>query len=271
MKENLHHALASQAMTILGFALAVFQLVCGAELDWLLICAVARGRSDRYTQDVFQSLPDREESLVEELTVRPMALAANRLLVSEGEVGIGLFRIMRGWAYRYRVCADGRRQILDFVMPGEIVGLQAALLGVMEHSVRSLTPLRVTVLNPRLVGDAFRSEPALALRLARHVAAESCRVDEMLTVIGCGDAVERLAFLMVSLYRRQARQGRIDPGDCPFPLRRQHMADALGLTGAHINRTLNRLRDDGIATVENQRLAIRDFAKLAALAGTSAA
>jgi CRP/FNR family transcriptional regulator, anaerobic regulatory protein len=92
----------------------------------------------------------------------------------------------------------------------------------------------------------------------------------MLTVIGCGDAAERLAFLMISLYRRQARLGPVDPLDCPFPLRRQHMADALGLTGAHINRTLNRLRDDGVAAIENQRLAIRDFPQLAALAGTPA-
>ena len=107
----------------------------------------------------------------------------------------------------------------------------------------------------------------MALRLARYVAAEGSRVDEMLTVIGCGDAVERLAFLMISLYHRQARQGPVDPLDCPFPLRRQHMADALGLTGAHINRTLNRLRDDGIAAIENQRLAIHDFPRLAALAG----
>ena len=68
----------------------------------------------------------------------------------------------------------------------------------------------------------------------------------------------------------EARLGPVDPLDCPFPLRRQHMADALGLTGAHINRTLNRLRDDGVAVIENQRLAIRDFPRLAALAGTPA-
>jgi CRP-like cAMP-binding protein len=270
MKRNFHQAMADHAMTVLGLVLAVFQLLCGAELDFLLICAVARARTDRYTQDVFRSLPDREDALVEELTRRSVSLPANRLLASEGEVGLGLFRIARGWAYRYRSCTNGNRQILDFIMPGEIVGLQAALLGVMEHSVRSLTPLRATVLDARLVGDAFRSEPALALRFARHIAAEGSRVDEMLTVIGCGDALERLAFLMVALYRRQARLGPVDPLDCPFPLRRQHMADALGLTGAHINRTLNRLRDDGVATIDNQRLAIRDFPRLAALAGTPA-
>ena len=200
-----------------------------------------------------------------------MGLPANRVLVSDGEVGSGLFRIDRGWAYRYRTTGNGCRQILDFLLPGELVGLQAALLGVVDHSVRSLTPLRVSVLDARLVGDAFRSEPEMALRLARHVAAEASRIDELLTVIGCCDALERIAFLMINLYRRQAWRGTVDPIDCPFPLRRQHMADALGLTGAHINRTLNRLREDGIASIENQRLAIRDFPRLTGLAGIAPA
>lgn len=232
---------------------------------------VAGGRTDRFTQDVFQSIGDREAALVAASALRATTLAPNRVVLNQGEVGAGLFRIERGWAYRYRLCGTGGRQILDFLLPGELIGLQAALLGVSEYSVRSLTPLRVVAFDGRLVGDAFRSEPELAVRLARHVAAEACRVDELLSVIGCGDAVERIAFLMINLYRRQARTGAVDPRDCPFPLRRQHMADALGLTGAHINRTLNRLRHDGIATIDGHRLAIRDFARLAALAGADSA
>lgn len=233
------------------------------------MAVVARGRSDRFTQDAFRSLSKREGLLIDALTGRSMALPPNRILVGEGEVGAGLFRIARGWAYRYRTSCNGTRQILDFLLPGEIIGLQAALLGVLDHSVRSLTVLRVSALDGRLVGEAFRGEPEIALRLARHVAAEACRVDELATVIGCCGAVERIAFLMISLYRRQAWRGTIDPLDCPFPLRRQHMADALGLTGAHINRTLNRLREDGIASLESHRLAIRDFPRLAALAGSA--
>jgi CRP/FNR family transcriptional regulator, anaerobic regulatory protein len=228
---------------------------------------VRSGLRDRYTQDVFRSLSDREALLIETLTVRSVNLPANRLLVGEGEVGGALYRIGRGWAYRYRTGAEASRQILDFLLPGELVGVGAALLGVTDHSVRSLTPLRASILDARLVGEAFRSEADLALRLARYVAAEADRIDELLTVIGCGDAIERLAFLMLSLYQRQMRHGRVDPLDLPFPLRRQHMADALGLTGAHINRTLNRLRLDNIAIVEKGRLSIRDLPRLAALAG----
>ena len=232
---------------------------------------VGGGRSDRYTQDVFRSLGEREAALIEALTVRQVSLPPNRALVDEGEVGLSLFRIVQGWAFRFRRSGNGCRQILDFLLPGEMVGLQGAFLGAIEHSVRSLTPLRASALDARLVGDAFRAEPELALRLAQHVAAEAARSDELLTVVGCCDAVERLAFLMLSLYRRQARRGPIDPLDCPFPLRRQHMADALGLTGAHINRTLNRLRQDGIASVDNLRLTIRDQARLTELAGAVAA
>ena len=232
---------------------------------------LAPGRSDRYTQDVFRSLVEREQALVDRLSLRSISLPPNRDLVSEGEVGLGLFLVVRGWAYRFRRRGDGCRQILDFLLPGEIIGLQATLLGVIEHSVRSLTALRATALDARLVGEAFRAEPGLALRLAQHVAAEASRVDELLTVIGCCGALERLAYLMMSLYRRQARRAAIDPLACPFPLRRQHIADALGLTGAHVNRTLNRLQADGVARLEDQRLAILDFARLAALAGTTAA
>lgn len=233
------------------------------------MAVAARGRSDRFTQDVFRLLGEREGSLVAALTGRSMTLPPNRVLTGEGEVGIRLYRIDRGWAYRCRASGNGRRQILDFLLPGEIVGLHAALLGVLEHSVHSLTPLHVSALDARLVGVAFQGEPEMALRLARHVAAEACRVEELATVIGCCDAVERIAFLMVRLYRRQAWRGGIDPLDCPFPLRRRHIADALGLTGAHINRTLNRLRADGIASIENRRLAIHDFARLTALAGSA--
>ena len=105
---------------------------------------LARGRGDRFTQDVFRSLGEREGALVESLSGRAAALSPNRLLVSEGEVGNGLFRIARGWAYRYRTSGNGSRQILDFLLPGEIVGLQSALLGVLDYSVRALTPLRVS-------------------------------------------------------------------------------------------------------------------------------
>src|SRR5262245_43023185 len=120
-----------------------------------MVAAALATRSDRYTQDVFRSLGDRESGLVQSLAGRSISLPQNRALVNEGEVGAGLYRLDRGWAFRYRAGCDGCRQILDFLLPGEIIGLQGALLGVAEHSVRSLTALRVSAFDARLVADAF--------------------------------------------------------------------------------------------------------------------
>jgi CRP/FNR family transcriptional regulator, anaerobic regulatory protein len=224
-------------------------------------------RGDRHTQDVLRSLAPREQSLIDGMTTRQVSLPPNREIVGAGEVGAGLFIVLEGWAFRYCRTGAGCRQIVDFLLPGEIIGLQAALLGMYEHSVRSLTAVRLSRLEPRLVGTAFETAPELALRFARHIAAEARRVEALMTAMGCRDALGRLAFLALSLYQRQAAA---DPADCPFPLRRQHLADALGLTGAHVNRTLNRMRLEGVATIERGRLAIQDLARLTELAGTAA-
>jgi CRP-like cAMP-binding protein len=198
------------------------------------------------------------------MTTRQVSLPPNREIVSAGEVGAGLFIVSDGWAFRYCRIGSDCRQIVDFLLPGEIIGLQAALLGMFEHSVRSLTAVKLTRLEPRLVGTAFETTPELALRFARHLGAEARRVEALMTAMGCRDALGRLAYLALDLYRRQADA---DPQHCPFPLRRQHLADALGLTGAHVNRTVNRLRRDGVATIERGRLAIHDLGGLEELAG----
>src|SRR5579864_3928989 len=89
---------------------------------------VRTGLRDRYTQDVFRSLSDRESLLIETLTLRSLNLPANRLLVGEGEVGSALYQIARGWAYRYRAC-PASRQILDFLLPGELENLARGWAG----------------------------------------------------------------------------------------------------------------------------------------------
>ena len=70
---------------------------------------VARGRGDRFTQDVFRSLPEPEQALIDRFSLRTVALVPNRDLISEGEVGVGLFQIVNGWAYRFRREANGAK------------------------------------------------------------------------------------------------------------------------------------------------------------------
>jgi CRP-like cAMP-binding protein len=228
---------------------------------------LADGRRDRHTRNVLQSLSEADEGLLTALTGRSTLLPPNRQIVDEGEVGGNLFQITDGWAFRYRRRGKTCRQIVDFLLPGEIIGLHGALLGTLDHSVRSLTSVRLTAFDGRLVGEAFEKSPSLAIRFARSLGAGAGRAEELMTVIGCCDAMARLSYLMLSLYCRQVQRHEDKPLGCPFPLRRQHMADALGLTGAHVNRTINRLRDDGIAALGGGRLSILDLPRLKEIAG----
>lgn len=220
-----------------------------------------------YTQEVFRSLDPGEEQLLDSMTRGSRFLPANRVLLNEGGVGPYMYRIVTGWAYRYRVAPNGSRQILDFLLPGEIIGLQGSIFGILLHSVRSLTPLCVNTIDCGILREAIRNHPGLTVRLLKHFAAESARTDELLAATGCYDAVGRLSFLMLYLYSRHEERGNVDALECPFPLRRRHMADALGLTGAHINRTLNFLRNERIAFVEHERLSILDLPRLREFVG----
>jgi CRP-like cAMP-binding protein len=200
-----------------------------------------------------------------ELKQAILVIAANRDVVQAGEVGGPVQIIQRGWAFRYRGWADGRRQILDFLLPGDVVGLESGLLGMTEHSVRALTEIELCQIDSQRLEELFRQHGRLALALAKHQAAEARRMDERLAVLGRRSAIERIAFLMLELWERQ--MPRDTDRSCPFPLRRQHIADATGLTGAHVNRTLNALRRDRIATLAGGRLVIQDRVALAGLAG----
>jgi CRP/FNR family transcriptional regulator, anaerobic regulatory protein len=205
-------------------------------------------------------------SFAAELKLGSLVVPANRDVIQAGEVGGPVQIIQRGWAFRYKRWADGRRQILDFLLPGDIVGLESGLLGMSDHSVRALIEVELCQLDSQRLDDIFRGHVRLALALVKLQSAEARRMDERLAVIGRRSAIERLAFLMLDLYERQRRHGA-GGKSCPFPLRRQHMADATGLTGAHINRTLNALRRERVATIEEGALVIRDLPALARLAG----
>jgi CRP/FNR family transcriptional regulator, anaerobic regulatory protein len=200
------------------------------------------------------------------LKTATVAFPQNRDLVQAGQVGGNVQVLQRGWAFRYKQWPDGARQILGFLLPGDLIGIESGLLGIVEHSVRSLTDVELCTLDGRRLDELFRNHTRLALAIAKHLSLESRRMDTRYAVIGRRSALERMAFLMLDLYERQ-RRGPADEARCAFPLRRQHIADATGLTGAHVNRILNQMRKERLASVADGALTIHDFAALRDLAG----
>lgn len=196
------------------------------------------------------------------------AALAGVTLFREGAAAVGLFRLREGWAFRYKMLADGRRQILNFLLPGDVIGLQAAVGPRIEHGVEALTRVRLSRCTLDRLAEAngnADTHDALAV-LARHAAVQEQLLDNQLVTVGRRTAFERTAYLIWSLARRANARGVGLPETIEFPLTQQHLADCLGLSLVHTNKTLRRLiRTDCIA-LKGRRLAVRDERMLAEIA-----
>jgi CRP-like cAMP-binding protein len=169
-------------------------------------------------------------------------------IVRAGDESPELYTLYSGWAFRFKTLPDGRRQILNFLLPGDLIGLQAAMFDAALHGIEALTEVQLCVLPRRKVWALFGQLPALAFDVTWLGAREEGFVDENLTSVGRRSAAERVAALIVTLYKRAKALGLVVDETFAFPLTQQHIADALGLSLVHTNKTLARLRRMGMFT-----------------------
>jgi CRP/FNR family transcriptional regulator len=219
---------------------------------------------------LFHQFSPDELAFIGKLKSDQLSLGPNADILVPGEpakAGNGLFTMFAGWAFRYRVFPDGARQILDFLLPGDLVGLQARQLGVSLDGIKTLTAVSLCVLNGRPLPELYEQHPTLAARLVHTLMQDQQRTDAQLAFLGRRTAAQRMGFLMLDLFDRLDRLGMANGTWCHFPLQRRHLADALGLSGAHVNRSTADLRDAGMATLGNNVLVILDRARLEEFSG----
>ena len=192
-----------------------------------------------------------------------------RDIVEQGEVGHEFCVIICGWAVQYELLEDGGRQILDFRLPGSTVGFLPDGEERSPHSVQALTQVRACRFSRAGFLDAAKSNPALALRLAAVAGRDYHRSLRRLTLIGRRTAKERVAALLLELYRR-TRMWSLPARDdeVPFPLTQEHIGDALGLTNVHVNRMLRELREEGVLLLKRGMLRLHDLPRLVEIAGS---
>ena len=187
---------------------------------------------------------------------------AGETVMEAGAIDERIYTVLSGWAFRYNMLPDGRRQILNFLLPGDMVGLQAELTNAAPHGVEALTPLSLCAFRHDTVLELFREHVALALDLT-WLAAHSERMgDDVLLTVGRRNARERVATLLVHLYKRASSVGLVEADSIAFPLTQTHVADALGLSPVHVNRVLQALRRAGLIRLAEGRLGIGDLQAL---------
>lgn len=186
-------------------------------------------------------------------------------LVRAGEgIRDGVFTLYAGWAFSWTATPDGRRQILDFHLPGDLVERTED-----GAEVEALTDASFCVLSRDRLCEFMGRDPGLALSYAEGLTRDRARMRERLTSLGRRDAVGRVAHLLLELHGRLLRRGGGDAKGGPVPLKQAHLADALGLSVEHANRALAVLRKDGLASLQKGRLDILDRQGLEDIAGWS--
>jgi len=154
-------------------------------------------------------------------------------------------------------------EVLNFLFPGDLIGLDAIMMGMASHTTEALTPVKLSVFDRKQVWELFSKMPQRAMMLTWQVAREEHFLSEALVTVGQRSAREALAWAFVTLYERGSQTGLVRDGKMPFPVRQQDLADALGLSLVHTNKTLARLRSEGLVRWAQGILELPDLQKLA--------
>ncbi len=212
------------------------------------------------------TLSAAQVTLLDELQSANRLVRRHREIVTEGHSYDGVFVLIEGVAIRYRILHDGRRQILNFVLPGVFIGFPACFFETALYSITALTDVSVAPISfSRLIG-LFEEHPRLATAILWSFAREAAMFNEHLIALGRRSAVERVAHLLLELLVRLQAIGMADDSSYRLPLTQELIGDALGLSVPYVNRTLRQLRDDGLVVIKEQQITIPDVAALSALA-----
>ena len=216
--------------------------------------------------EAFTPVTPQELDFIQAFRSGTTTVAAGGAIIQEQKPNGKLFTLYAGWAFRYKTLQDGRRQILNFLLPGDLVGLQQQFADGAMHGVEAITDVQLCVFARDGLWDLYRTHPALGYDVTWLAARGEGMVDDNLVTTGRRNAAERVAMLLMHLYRRMERLGLADQGGIEFPLNQQHIADALGLSLVHTNKTLRRLRQMGLHDIVDGRLRLLNPKALVRLA-----
>ena len=208
-----------------------------------------------------------ELAFVKEFKIDELRADAGTSFLREGTHSEYLYTVLSGWAFRYKMLADGRRQILNYALPADLIGLQGSLMQEMEHSVEALTPLTLCMFPRAKLWELYGKFPSLAFDVTWLAAREEQLIDENLLSVGRRTALERIAFLLLHLFVRAQEVGLGKDQSVLFPFTQQHLADTLGMSLVHTNKTLKRLTASNAMRWKDRVFEVLDRPALERIAG----
>lgn len=211
-------------------------------------------------------MSDEEIAFMEGLQNHIVDIDKGTDFIEEGEDLRATCVIMEGWAIRYQLLDDGRRQILSYALPGDIIGLHINFRAKAAYSAAALTPLKIATVDPRRMLEISQKFPIIASGLSWCTAREFAILGDQAVRLGRLSASQRLAHLLLELWHRQDLIGEAEGDWVEMPMTQADLADTLGLSLVHTNRSLKKLKADNLITVSAESVRLNDVPALTEMA-----
>lgn len=209
-----------------------------------------------------EKLTDEERDALRALPQKVVRATGRTRIVEEGERPTHCCMVLEGMVYRTKISAGGRRQIMSFHVPGDMVDLHTILFKVADHTIETARSAAIVMIRHEVVLKTAADYPALARAFWFDTLVDASVQREAQLNIGRRDARSRTAHLLCELFLRLKRVGLADDFTIDLPLTQTDLADALGMTPIHMNRVLAKLRAEGIITLDARALVIHDWQAL---------
>lgn len=214
----------------------------------------------------FAPLSKADKEALDLLTSREEQFSSHVDIVAEGSVPRSVFVLIEGMAIRYRNLPDGNRQVITFLIPGDMCDLHVFLLKRMDHSIGTLTPVRLAPVSRDSMMDMFIRHPRVSAALWWSSLQEEAMLRERIVSLGRRDARGRVAYLLCELLWRHAAIGLTTGRSFTLPLTQTELGDSLGLSPVHVNRILQEFRKRELIIMERHRLNIVNLPGLQVIA-----
>jgi CRP-like cAMP-binding protein len=214
----------------------------------------------------FAPLIDAEKSALSTAIGQVKSFGAHEDIAREGDPSACVNVVLAGFASRQKLLPDGRRQIIGFLLPGDICDVRVFLLRRMDHSISAITPVKIGIMAREAALELTEMHPRLTRALWWATMVEESIAREWLINVGQRTALERLSHLFCEMYTRMHAVGLTDGNSCEQPLTQSELADTLALSTVHVNRTLRELRHARLVSIQGKSLVIHDFKALQAVA-----
>jgi CRP-like cAMP-binding protein len=191
-------------------------------------------------------------------------------IIREGDHSPDCHVVLSGLACRYKLLPDGGRQIMAFLVPGDLCDAEIFILKEMDHSIGAMSPTTTALIPGEKMKELLRNPGSLAEALWWGTLTDLGVLRERIVDHGRRDAYERIAHLVYELLVRYRIVGAARDDSFDFPITQVDIADATGITPMHVNRMLQRFRDERLFTLKEKTLMIHDAKRLKEVAGFNA-